>query len=156
MGLFQNSSSAIKLGHEFMWSPIVSETNTSKRRVLIRNSVIFQLKLMADGFRDLVLLPVSLVATVFGLLRGGDEPDREFLQVIQLGRESEQWINLFGNHDAPESPNAIASIDALFSKVEKTLTQQYLAAGTSARAQAEIDEALQAARHKASQQQSEE
>lgn len=139
-----------------MWSPAMSDTDVSKRGALIRNAVIFQLKLMADGFRDLVLLPVSLIATIFGLLRGGDEPDREFLQVIQLGRESEEWINLFGNHDAAESPNATASIDALFSKVEKTLKHQYLAAGTSARAQAEIDEALQAVRHKARQQQSEE
>ena len=134
----------------------MSDTDVSKRGALIRNAVIFQLKLMADGFRDLVLLPVSLIATILGLLRGGDEPEREFLQVIQLGRESEEWINLFGNHDVAESPNATASIDALFSKVEKTLKHQYLAAGTSARAQAEIDEALKAAHHKARQPQSEE
>lgn len=130
-----------------------SDTDTSKRGVLIRNSVVFQLKLMADGFRDLVLLPVSLIATLVGLLRGGDEPEREFLQVIQLGRESEQWINLFGNHEASESANATASIDALFTKVEKTLKQQYVDSGISARAQAEIDEALQAAQEETKQQQ---
>ncbi|MDX2428229.1 MAG: hypothetical protein QNK22_06025 [Xanthomonadales bacterium] len=132
----------------------MNETNPSKRSTLIRNSVVFQLKLMADGFRDLVLLPVSLIATLIGLLRGGDEPEREFLQVINIGRETEQWINLFGNHELPENAHAIASIDALFSKVEKTLKQQYLAAGTSARAQAEIDEALQMAHDKAREQQS--
>lgn len=132
----------------------MSDTNTSKRSTLIRNTVVFQLKLMADGLRDLVLLPVSLVATVIGLLRGGDEPEREFLQVIELGRESEQWINLFGNHDAGDDSNAVASIDALFTKVEKTLKQQYKTAGTSESAQAEIDEALQAVHDKATQQES--
>jgi hypothetical protein len=132
----------------------MSDTDTSKRGTLIRNAVVFQLKLMADGLRDLVLLPVSLVATVIGLLRGGDEPEREFLQVIEIGRESEQWINLFGNHDTGDNSNAIASIDALFTKVEKTLKQQYKAAGTSESAQAEIDEALQAAHDKAKQEQS--
>jgi len=132
----------------------MSETDTSKRSVLIRNAVVFQLKLMADGLRDLVLLPVSLVATVIGLLRGGDEPEREFLRVIEIGRESEQWINLFGNHDVPDHSNAVASIDALFSKVEKTLKQQYQAAGISKSAQAEIDQALQAAHDEATQQQS--
>lgn len=130
----------------------MSDTDESKRGTLVRNAVVFQLKLMADGLRDLVLLPVSLVATVIGLLRGGDEPEREFLQVIEIGRESEQWINLFGNHDAGDNSNAIASIDALFTKVEKTLKQQYKAAGTSESAQAEIDEALQAAHEKAKQQ----
>ena len=132
----------------------MSETNPSKRSTLIRNTVVFQLKLMADGFRDLVLLPVSLIATLIGLLRGGDEPEREFLQVINIGRETEQWINLFGNHEPPENAHAITSIDALFSKVEDTLKQQYLAAGTSARAQAEIDEALQVAHDKTREQQS--
>lgn len=131
----------------------MSEPTPSKRSVLIRNTVVFQLKLMADGLRDLVLLPVSLIATIIGVLRGGDEPEREFNQVIEVGRDSEQWINLFGNHDTPENPNAIPSIDALFLKVEETLKQQYLATGTSAKAQAEIDEALQAAHNETKQQQ---
>ncbi len=123
----------------------MSDSDTSKRSELIRNTVVFQLKLMADGLRDLVLLPVSLVATVIGLLRGGDEPEREFLQVIEIGRESEQWINLFGNFAVPDNSSAVASIDTLFIKVEKTLKQHYKTAGTSKSAQAEIDEALQAA-----------
>jgi len=127
----------------------MSEANTSKRGTLVRNTVIFQLKLMADGLRDLVLLPISLIAALIGLLRGGDEPDREFNQVIQVGRDSEKWINLFGNHDDPDNPHVSASIDALFVKVEDTLKQQYLTAGTSARAQAEIDEALKAAHNEA-------
>ena len=87
----------------------MSDTKPSKRGELIRSTVVFQLKLMADGFRDLVLLPVSLVATLVGLLRGGDEPDREFKQVIEIGRGSEQWINLFGNHDMPDNSNVSVS-----------------------------------------------
>ena len=127
----------------------MSATDRSKRSTLIRNAVVFQLKLMADGFRDLLLLPISLIAALIGLLRGGDEPEKEFNQVITIGRESEIWINLFGNHEHPENPGASTSIDALFSKVEETLKQQYLSAGTSPKAQAEIDEALQAAHNKA-------
>ncbi len=132
----------------------MSEPKPSKRSALFREAVVFQLKLMADGLRDLVLLPVSLIATVIGLLRGGDEPEREFNRVLQAGRDTEEWINLFGQHDSRESANATASIDALFAKVEATLKKQYLAAGTSAKAQAEIDEALQAAHDKAKQEQS--
>lgn len=126
----------------------MSESNPSKRATLVRNTIVFQLKLMADGFRDLVLLPVSLIASLIGLLRGGAEPEREFNQVLQIGRETEEWINLFGNHEMPENSTAIASIDALFTKVEETLKQQYKATGTSASAQAEIDQALQAVQDK--------
>ncbi len=129
----------------------MSEPNTSKRGELVRDAVVFQLKLMADGLRDLVLMPLSLVAALAGLVRGGDEADREFEEVLNLGRKTERWIDLFGRHHSGEHTNAVASIDALFDKVEQTLKKQYLAAGTSARAQAEIDEALKAA-HKATRQ----
>jgi len=129
----------------------MNETDTSKRGDLVRNSIVFQVKLMADGFRDLVLIPVSFFAAVIGLLRGGDEPEREFNQVIDIGRESEQWINLFGNHDVPENSNMGTSIDVVFAKVEEALKQQYKADGTSKSTQAEIDEALQTAHDKARQ-----
>ena len=130
----------------------MSETGSSKRGELIREAVVFQLKLVADGFRDLVLLPVSLVATVVGLLRGGDEPEREFQLVIDVGRQSEKWINLFGNHEQSEDSNPAASIDVLFTKVEETLKQHYKAAGISESEQAQIDGALQAAHDEATKQ----
>ena len=127
----------------------MNETNSSKRGELFRNAIVFQVKLMADGFRDLVLIPVSFFAAFIGLLRGGDEPEKEFNQVIDAGRESERWINLFGNHDVPENSNMATSIDVVFTKVEGVLKQQYKADGTSKSAQAEIDEALKTAHQKA-------
>ena len=128
-------------------------TETSKRGALVRNAIIFQLKLMADGFRDLVLLPVSLVAAIIGLIRGGDEPEREFNQIIEVGRESEQWINLFGNHREEDNTSAIPSIDSLFQKVEETLKQEYQEGGTSKKVQAKIQETLDAAHEKETKQQ---
>jgi len=127
----------------------MNETNTSKRGDLVRNAIVFQLKLVADGFRDLVLIPVSFFAAVIGLLRGGDEPEKEFNQVIDVGRQSEQWINLFGNHDVPDGTNMATSIDVVFSKVEEVLKQQYKNDGTSKSTQTEIDEALQTAHDQA-------
>ena len=133
----------------------MSETKPSKRGTLIRNTVVFQLKLMVDGFRDLILLPVSLIAAIIGLLRGGDEPEREFHQVIQVGRQSEEWINLFGNHEVADSSSAIASIDSLFVKVEETLKEEYKTGGISERMQTEINKALRITQEKAKQKQSE-
>lgn len=120
----------------------MGEASESKRGDLIRNTVVFQLKLMVDGLRDLVLLPISLIASLVGFLRGGDEPDREFKQVINLGRESERWIDLFGNHNTADSAHAVTSMDALFLKVEETLKQQYKTVPISDHARNEIDEAL--------------
>ncbi|MCW8924903.1 MAG: hypothetical protein OQJ84_01500 [Xanthomonadales bacterium] len=133
----------------------MNEGKTSKRGALVRNSVVFQLKLMADGFRDLVLLPVSLIATLVGLLRGGDEPEREFEQTIELGRASEKWINLFGSHEAADDAQAATTIDTIFAKLEETLKQQYFTSGLSTNVKTEIDEALRAAQDQAKQEQEE-
>ena len=130
----------------------MSETNTSKRGELVRNTVVFQVKLMADGFRDLLLLPVSLIASLIGLARGGEEPAREFNEVIKLGRQTEQWIDLFGNHALPDNSHAAASMDALFAKVEETLKQQHKVSAISDRARVEIDQALKMLQQKAAKQ----
>ena len=127
----------------------MGESSSNKRIELFRNSVVFQLKLMVDGFRDLVLLPISLVATLLGLLRGGDEPEREFNRVLDLGRDTERWINLFGRADEADPNHAIASMDSLFNRVEETLKQQYKAEGTSERVQAQIASVLDAVQSKA-------
>ena len=123
----------------------VSIRGISTRGELVRHAVIFQLKLVADGLRDLLLVPIALLATVIGFFRGGDDPGREFCRVIDLGRASEAWINLFGQHESPDKDRSVASIDALFERVEETLKQHYQASGTSEKAQAEIEKALQAA-----------
>jgi hypothetical protein len=70
----------------------MNSTNESPRFTLIRETATLQLKLIADGFRDAVLIPISLLAALIGLLRGGEDCDREFRRVIKLGRRSERWI----------------------------------------------------------------
>lgn len=138
----------------------MSNSEPSKRKQLLRNIVIFQLKLWVDGFRDLVLLPVSLVAAFVGFMRGGDEPERELNQAIAYGRQTEEWINLFGQHgtgaqagtetqSGGKNAHSLASIDAVFTKVEEALRQSYKSGETSQDTQSEIDEALNAAHEKA-------
>lgn len=127
----------------------MSETGSehSKRNQLIRRVVTFQLKLMADGLRDLVLLPVSLVAALVGFIRGGDEPDRELNQVMEYGRQTEEWIDLFdqrigAEHEESRNAHSLASIDAVFNKVEESLLQSYKGGDFSEDVQSEIDDAL--------------
>ena len=127
----------------------MSESEPSKRGALIRRVIVFQLKLAVDGLRDLILLPVSMFAAIVGFLRGGDEPDKELNQVMDYGRRTEQWIDLFDQHASDEKSHSLSSIDTIFSSVEDALKQSYKAAGTSEDAQSEIDEALNAAHKKA-------
>lgn len=112
------------------------------RAALIRESLVFQLKLLADGTRDFLLVPISLVATLIGLLRGGEEPDREFRRVLELGRQSEQWINLFGQHEPLRAAGQAGSIDLLLTRAEQVVREQTRQGAISETASRAIEKAL--------------
>lgn len=94
------------------------------RLELIRSAAVLQIKLLVDGLRDAILIPVSLVAALIGLLRGGGDCDREFRRVIKVGRRSERWINLFG-HQRPLGNDPRGSMDSILDQVETAVMEKY-------------------------------
>jgi hypothetical protein len=104
----------------------------SPRAELIREAAVLQIKLLADGLRDAVLIPVSLVAALIGLIRGGDEADREYRRVIKLGRRSERWIDLFGQQRPLGKPHPADSMDTVLGQVESAIVKQYRKGQTTA------------------------
>ncbi|MDX1459464.1 MAG: hypothetical protein R3348_00200 [Xanthomonadales bacterium] len=120
-----------------------------RRSALIRESLIFQLKLLADGTRDFMLVPISLVATLVGLARGGSDPDREFQRVMDLGRKSDRWINLFGDHEPIAEAGKAGSIDMMLTQAEEVVRDQARKGGISDQASQAIQRALDAAHEKA-------
>jgi hypothetical protein len=126
----------------------MKEPSSHPRTDLIRRSLVFQLKLLADGLRDFILLPVSLLATLVGLLRGGDDPQREYDQVQELGRRSERWIDLFGTH-AEDTPSVDRrSLDGIISGLEDTMRQQAKEGSISESAQHRLEKVLEALQRK--------
>ena len=115
----------------------------SPRIELLREAAVLQLKLLADGLRDAALIPVSLLAALVGLVRGGEEPDREYRQVIKLGRRSERWINLFGHQRPLGNSHPAGSLDTVLKQVEDVVTDQYRKGKTSAEARTAIRAALE-------------
>jgi len=120
----------------------LNEAPINHRAVLVRNSIVLQLKLVVDGLRDAVLIPLALVATVLGLLRGGEDADSEFQRVIKLGRRSERWINLFGHETHPRRARPGGSLDQLLERVEAVVLEQHNKGHTSDEARAAIKAAL--------------
>jgi hypothetical protein len=136
-------------GHErSSWSNHMAEFPT--RWQLIRDLLVFQVKLAADALRDLILSPVSLAAGAIDLLRGGGRPGQRFYEVLLAGRRSEEVIDLFGAADrvAPrdgEAPrHGPASIDAVVARLERVLVEQVERGGVTASAKAAIDRSLDA------------
>ena len=68
------------------------------RLQLLINLGIFQLKLLMDGIRDILLVPIALGCGLFGIIFGGNHPDRWFNQLLDYGRRSDRFINLFNQH----------------------------------------------------------
>lgn len=111
---------------------------------LIRDVVVFQLKLAVDAMRDVLLSPVSLAAAALDLLGGGDEPGRNFYGLLGLGRRSEEWIDLFGSAERQSEPEGATSLDALVGNVERLLIKEYERGGVTASAKDAIDRSLDA------------
>jgi hypothetical protein len=64
--------------------------------VLIRDLLIFQLKLWLDGLKDVVLSPLSLIAAAMDLLLGPGRRGPRLYRVLRLGERFDLWLNLFG------------------------------------------------------------
>lgn len=87
-----------------------------KRGRLIRAVVVLQLKLGLSALRDLVLIPVALIAALFDFVRLREFEPRFFRQVLHLGERSDRYIDVW-YHDEPDAAPR-ENVDALLSRVE--------------------------------------
>ncbi len=129
-------------------SETIENTNGHARWTLIRDVAVFQVKLVFDGMRDVLLVPISLIAGIVSLVRGGGSPSSEFYDLLKVGHRSERWINLFGAathyHGPPgeEDKFAIEDIDVMVSRVESFVVDEYRKGGVTAQAKERLDDAL--------------
>lgn len=114
----------------------------------LRDVVVFQGKLLIDGLRDAVLIPISLIAAAMDLISGGVEKNQYFYDVVHFGRRSERLINLFGAASrVPMKRGDILvdedfNIDQIVDRVEHQLKQQHDRGGLTAQTKTAIDRLL--------------
>jgi hypothetical protein len=72
-----------------------AEVTTSQA---VRHLLVFQLKLMADAVRDLMMSPISVFVFVVDVIRKPTLEDSLYLRLMLLGRKSDRLINLFDEH----------------------------------------------------------
>jgi hypothetical protein len=109
------------------------------RWAFIRDLVMFQVKLLLDALRDIVLSPISIVVGLIDLASGDDPPGRNFNRLLAVGRRSDSWINLFGEqrHEGEGE-----GVDSLVSHLERLLVDQVERGGVTASAKEAIDRSL--------------
>jgi hypothetical protein len=66
------------------------------RWVILRDLAMFQIKLILDGFKDLVLVQLATAAAALDLI--GDAPGRGryFYSVLRFSERMDLWLNLHG------------------------------------------------------------
>ncbi len=133
-----------------MTDPTNTDDNAPYRWELIRDILVLQVKLIIDGLRDFLLVPVSLVVGLVSLIRGGDRPGTEFYDLLRYGRRTERLINLFGAADrvqgATEDAETIPDIDTMVTRVERFLVDEYKKGGITAQAKDHMDQVLDSVR----------
>jgi hypothetical protein len=86
----------------------MSKPNEPSGGVLIRDLLIFQMKLWMDGLKDIVLAPVSIVAAALDLLLGPGRNGPRLYGVLRMGERFDLWLNLFGAaNKAAHSPDGL-------------------------------------------------
>lgn len=118
-------------------------------RTLIRDLIVFQAKLIADGLRDLALVPFSIAAAIISLMSGKDgKPGAQFYSLLAVGRQSDHWINLFGAlRNAPEDldvpePFPVADLDEVVGRIEAFVVDEQKRGGMTAQARERFEQAL--------------
>lgn len=118
---------------------------------LVRDIAVFQVKLLVDGARDLILVPASLIAGIVSLskTRNG-QPGSQFYSLVGIGKQSERWINLFGAlKNAPaevveENHFGDSDMDEIVARMESFFVDEYKRGGITAQAKERFDKAMEA------------
>lgn len=90
---------------------------------LLRDVLAFQFKLFLDGFRDVLLSPISMGAAILGVLTDRKRPGKYFYRLLDLGYETDRWIDLFNKHTEENSERL--SPDAFVRHAETIVLNEY-------------------------------
>ena len=140
-----------------MTTPAEKQVTAAERWTLIRDIGVLQVKLIVDGLRDLVLVPLSLAAGIISLLSSKDgKLGLQFYHLLAWGKETEVWINLFGavknSPEVIEQPQAFGEkdIDDIVGSIESFVVDEVKRGGVTTQARDRLNKILDAVQRKRS------
>ena len=99
---------------------MAADSNRGSRWRLVRDVVVFQVKLGAEALLDITLIPVSLVAAGLDLVLGNWRQPRWFHAVLRFGERCEHRIDLWGVATA-DSDATNAEIELVMRSIESLI-----------------------------------
>ena len=126
--------------------PTPTHTVPDNRWKFVRDVLVFQLKLFLDNVRDLVLMPVSLIAALIDLVFRGDREGGLFYKVLRWGSHSEAVIDVYSaiEHHEPGDfkVNPGYTVDGVIARLENVLKREVEKGGSAASVKAAMDRAI--------------
>lgn len=118
----------------------------NERWKFLRDVAVFQLKMFLDNVRDLVLMPVSLVAAIIDFILRGDREGARFYKVLRWGSHSEDVIDVYSAIKHHEPGNFKISpaytVDGVIARLENVVVREVEKGGTAASIKSAMDRAI--------------
>jgi hypothetical protein len=99
------------------------------RSVMTRDFLIFELKLVLDGFVDFIMTPIAAVVYLVDMVWGGERRGRWFYPLLRFGERWDLWLNLYRpSKDAELSKEGLfaagaAGADTLIGQLERLVRE---------------------------------
>ena len=120
--------------------------DSNERWKFIRDVIVFQIKLLLDNLRDLVLMPVALAAAIVDLLVRGEREGTLFYKVLRWGAHSEKVIDVYSaiEHHDPGAfkVSAAYTVDGVIARLENAVAHEVEKGGTAASIKIAMDHAI--------------
>src|SRR5690606_20548048 len=113
--------------------------SVTSRGVLMRDVLIFQLKLLLDAFKDVVVFKLAIIAAAIDLVLLQREPAKRFYAVLRLSERFDLWLNLNGAAQTADQSEdglfgaSLAGSDSLLGKLEELIRSRVETATASER-----------------------
>ena len=114
------------------------------RASLIREALVFQLKLSIDGLKDFVLVPVVFLALGLDLVAPGREYGANLRRVFRMGHRFDRFLDLYKGGRGPGElkPEDAGGFDAHLAGVENLLMDELENGELSAKARTALRDML--------------
>jgi hypothetical protein len=107
-------------------------------RILIRDLLIFQLKLLLDGLKDIGVFWMAIGATALDILFPGERRGHRFYAVMRAAERFDGWLNLYGAAEHAEDNRdglfgeSAAGADTMLGRLEEIVIGRQEAGTTRA------------------------
>jgi hypothetical protein len=127
-------------------TPSLPPASSNERWQFLRDVVVFQLKMLLDNVRDLVLMPVAALAALSDLILRGDREGARFYRVLRWGWHSEKVIDVYSaieRHPPDDFEIGRAyTVDGVIARLESVVTREVEKGGTAASIKSAMDRAI--------------